>query len=223
MLTSSFLINSDPRSMRKVRISRTIFVVFGLLSVFPSTHGNNPSPAPGGDGGVAMLSSSYVISPLDFLRISLFVADEVQFTTETRVSQDGNITLPHLGTMRVSGLSLDQMREALFVPYNRDFYVNPHIDITVLAYSERTVTVIGKVNRQGVVPIPSEQGLSLLEAIAMAGGWSSDRLADMRNVTITRTDEEGKRFVIRVDARNITTQDYPLREGDLISVPERVW
>lgn len=202
-----------------------ILFFFAICASLPLSGQNSSdvSPASAAEGQLPAVSSSYVISPLDYIRVSLFVADEPQFSTEMRVSQDGTITLPHLGTIRISGNSLEDAREMLFAPYNADFYVNPHIDITVLQYAERTVTVIGKVNRQGVVPIPSEQGMSLLEAIAMAGGWSADRLADMRNVTITRTDPSGERYVIRVDARNITTRDHPLRDGDLISVPERVW
>jgi polysaccharide export outer membrane protein len=177
--------------------------------------------APVDPGG--QVSGSYVISPLDYLRIALYVADEVQFQTEVRVSQAGTITVPHLGTVPVAGKSIEEMRDDLYLPYNRDYYVNPHIDVVVLSYSERSVTVIGKVNRQGLIPFPSEEGLSLLEAIALAGGWSADRLSDKRNVTITRTDDDGERFVIQVDARNITTRDYPLQEGDLINVPERLW
>lgn len=171
----------------------------------------------------ASASSSYVISALDYLRVSLFVADELQFTTDLRVSQDGTITLPHLGTILVGGKSIDDAREFLYEPYNRDYYVNPHIDVVVLEYAMRSVTVIGKVNRQGLIPFPSEEGMSLLEAIAAAGGWSNDRLADKNSVTITRTDENGEKFVIEVDARKLTTKDYPLQEGDLINVPERLW
>jgi protein involved in polysaccharide export with SLBB domain len=85
------------------------------------------------------------------------------------------------------------------------------------------VTVIGKVNRQGQIPFPSEKGLSLLEAIAMAGGWSNDRLADKSSVTITRTGSDGQRSVIEVDARKLTTEDHQLQEGDLVNVPERMW
>ena len=85
------------------------------------------------------------------------------------------------------------------------------------------MTVIGKANRQGLIPFPSEKGMTLLEAIAAAGGWSNDRLSDKRNVTITRTTEQGEKTVIEVDARNLTTQDYPLQEGDLVNVPERIW
>ncbi len=164
-----------------------------------------------------------MVSPLDYLRVALYVADELQFETQARVSQDGTISVPHLGSVQASGLSLEELRQELYVPYNRDFYVDPHIDLSVLGYSDRSVTVIGKVNRQGQIPFPSEEGLSLLEAIALAGGWSNDRLANKRNVTITRMEEDGSKSTIEVDARKISTDDFPLQEGDLINVPERLW
>lgn len=179
---------------------------------------------PGGSGlNENEVSGTYVISPLDYLRVALYVADELQFQTEVRVSQNGSITVPHLGMVEVAGLPIEKMRERIYEPYDRDYYVNPHIEVVVLSYAERSVTVIGKVNRQGMVPFPSEKGLTLLEAIALAGGWSADRLSDKRNVTITRLDENGERFVIAVDARNITSRDHPLQEGDLINIPERLW
>ena len=198
--------------------SSFLIVVFTLLL----SMGLSASAQDGG-GQVARASSSYVISPLDYLRVSLFVADDLQFSSELRVSQNGTINVPHLGTVEIAGKSIDEARDMLYEPFNRDYYVNPHIDITVLAYSERSVTVIGKVNRQGLIPFPSEKGLTLLEAIAGAGGWSADRLADKRKVTITRTNAEGNRTVLEVDARSLTTQDYPLQEGDLINVPERIF
>jgi polysaccharide export outer membrane protein len=196
-----------------------------LLAILSLSIGSTASAqgADGGSAGAVQASDSYVISPLDYLRVALFVADEVQFQTELRVSQVGTITVPHLGTIDIAGKSVDEAREALYTPYDKDYYVNPHIDITVLQYSERTVTVIGKVNRQGQIPFPSEKGLSLLEAIAMAGGWSNDRLADKSSVTITRTGSDGQRSVIEVDARKLTTEDHQLQEGDLVNVPERMW
>lgn len=198
-------------------------LIFAVLSHLIGSSASAQGTPSGGSAGAVQASDSYVISPLDYLRVALFVADEVQFQTELRVSQSGTITVPHLGTIDIAGKSIDEARETLYGPYDRDYYVNPHIDITVLQYSERTVTVIGKVNRQGQIPFPSEKGLSLLEAIAMAGGWSNDRLADKSSVTITRTGENGERSVIEVDARKLTTEDYQLEEGDLINVPERIW
>lgn len=194
-----------------------------LLAVSASTYISAQEAGGNAGAGPTGPSSSYEVSALDYLKISLFVADELQFSTELRVGQDGSISVPHLGALEISGMSIEDVREALYEPYNRDYYVNPHIEITVLAYSERTVTVIGKVNRQGMVPFPSEKGLTLLEAIAAAGGWSNDRLADKRKVTITRTTPSGDKTVIEVDARELTTKDYPLEEGDLINIPERIF
>lgn len=199
------------------------FLLIALALVFGHLNALLAQGADGGAGSMSRASSSYVISPLDYLRVSLYVADEPQFASELRVSQNGTVNVPHLGTVEIAGKSIDEARDMLYEPYNRDYYVNPHIDITVLAYSERSVTVIGKVNRQGLIPFPSEKGLTLLEAIAAAGGWSADRLADKRKVTITRTNEDGQRSVIEVDARSLSTQDYPLQEGDLINVPERMF
>lgn len=198
-------------------LSAIIFAVAAMSPASAQEAGGSAGAAPTGP------SSSYQVAALDYLKISLFVADELQFSTELRVGQNGSISVPHLGALQISGKSIEEVREALYEPYNRDYYVNPHIEITVLAYSERTVTVIGKVNRQGMVPFPSEKGLTLLEAIAAAGGWSNDRLADKRKVTITRTGATGEKTVIEVDARELTTKDYPLEEGDLINIPERIF
>jgi len=197
---------------------------FVLLAFLSSSSLFSQENASGSVSAGDQMSSSYVISPLDYLRVALYVADSLQFETEVRVSQSGTVTVPHLGTVRISGKSIEEVRDDLYEPYNRDYYVDPHIEVIVLSYAERSVTVMGKVNRQGLIPFPSEEGLTLLEAIALAGGWSADRLADKRNVSIIRRDDDsGEKFTIEVDARNLTTNDYPLREGDVINVPERIW
>jgi polysaccharide export outer membrane protein len=173
------------------------------------------------DTVVPIESATYRISSLDVVRVSLFLADEVQFTSEGRVSQDGMLGLPYLGNVKIAGMTVEQLRDYLYEPYNRDYYVNPHIDVVVLSYSERLVTVIGKVNRQGPVPFPTEGSMYLLEAIARAGGWSNDRMAATWDVEIIRTNKDGSKYTIKVDARKITARDYPLEVGDLINVPER--
>ena len=208
--------------MKSVVVFRHLAILSLCSALGPVLLGQDSSDS-GETGSNAVASLAYTISPLDYLKVALYVADEQQFETEVRVSQSGYITVPHLGNVKVSGVTVERMRELLYEPYNRDYYVDPHIDVVVLSYAVRSVTVIGKVNRQGIVPFPSEEGMTLLEAIAMAGGWSGDRLSDKRNVTITRTNDSGEKFVIEVDARNITTQQYPLKEGDLINVPERLW
>jgi polysaccharide export outer membrane protein len=94
----------------------------------------------------------------------------------------------------------------------------------VLEYSESTVQVVGAVNKPGQVLFPPEQKLTLVEAIARAGGHS--RLADLRKVRLTRTSAEGKteNFTVNVDdlVKGASGEQWLLLKGDVIFVPERL-
>jgi len=185
-------------------------------------HAQSASPVGSGTSG-PQVSGNYVISPLDTLRVRLFVADEPQFETELRVASDGSVTLPHLGLVNLKDKTLEESRVHLYELYNRDYYVNPHLDMVVLAYNQRSVTVIGQVNAQGQVPFPSEEALYLLEAIALAGGWKANDLADTKRVKIIREEANGNMREIVVDARSLSARDMPLQDGDTIEVPRRIW
>ncbi len=190
-----------------------IFLLFPLLAPIGTVAGQNMTYA----------SGSYTIRPLDVVRVTLYVADDQQFSTEVRVSSSGTVSLPYLDQVTLAGLTVEEARRFVYEPYNRDYYVEPHIDLVVLTSAARTVTVMGQVNAQGQVFLPSEQPLSLLQAIAAAGGFRSNDLADKRRVRITRIGTDGQEEVITVNADDISATDMPLQENDLIFVPRRMW
>jgi polysaccharide export outer membrane protein len=86
------------------------------------------------------------------------------------------------------------------------------------------VFVSGSVGLQGVVPFPREQGLTLIDAISRAGGFS--RLADKKHVTLKRTNADGKPETFTINAEDLakgdTTETWPLQPNDVITVPERI-
>ncbi|MCC5805692.1 MAG: polysaccharide biosynthesis/export family protein [Opitutales bacterium] len=190
-----------------------IFLLFPLLAPIGTVAGQNMTYA----------SGSYTIRPLDVVRVTLYVADDQQFSTEVRVSSGGTVSLPYLDQVTLAGLTVEEARRFVYEPYNRDYYVEPHIDLVVLTSAARTVTVMGQVNAQGQVFLPSEQPLSLLQAIAAAGGFRSNDLADKRRVRITRIGTDGQEEVLTVNADDISATDMPLQENDLIFVPRRMW
>ena len=108
--------------------------------------------------------------------------------------------------------------------YDRDYLVNPQVNVIVTEYSRRSVNVIGSVNTPGVVLFPQEEGLTLLDAITRAGGFS--RLADKRRIKLTRTLSDGKVENYTINADEIiegTAKDqWNLLKDDVIFVPERV-
>lgn len=172
--------------------------------------------------GSTALPGNYVIQPMDIFRVSVF--QEPDLEKEVRVSQDGTVHLPLIGTVKVAGLSIYDAQQYIRKLYNENFLVEPHITLTMLAYTERLVHIHGQVNRPGTILIPPEQQMMLSQAISAAGGLS--RLASGR-VQIKREDEEGRARVMDINftqiLRDPNARDVPVEAGDNIYVVERIF
>jgi polysaccharide export outer membrane protein len=164
----------------------------------------------------------YLLQPSDLLRVQIFQEDDLM--REVRVSQEYTVTLPLVGTIDLRGKTLLQAQETIRSLYDRDYLVNPQVNVMVLAYAKRTVNVLGAVNSSGAVEFPEEEGLTLLDAITRAGGFN--RLADRRRVKLTRTNAEGvtENYIINADdiMQGTSRESWPLQRDDVIFVPERI-
>ena len=85
------------------------------------------------------------------------------------------------------------------------------------------VVVMGQVNREGLISIPME-GVDILEAIAMAGGFS--RLAAPQRTKVRRNGEDGKVHSTTVDVRKMRKgediEGFLILPGDTIFVEESI-
>jgi polysaccharide export outer membrane protein len=164
----------------------------------------------------------YVLQPSDLLNVQVF--QEENLKRDVRVSQEYSITLPLIGKVDVKGLSLRQAEELIRQLYDRDYLVNPQVNVVVVEYAKRSVNVIGQVNQPGAVLFPQEQGLTLLDAISRAGGFS--RLANRSQVKLTRTNADGKTdtYIINADdlIKGTSSNSWPLLVNDIVFVPERI-
>jgi polysaccharide export outer membrane protein len=107
--------------------------------------------------------------------------------------------------------------------YDKDFLVNPTVSVSVLKYSDRSVNVTGAVNDAKRVQFPPERGLTVVDAITLAGGHN--RYADLKKVKLTRKTSDGESETRDVDVDAIQkkgARDVTLEPGDVIFVPERV-
>lgn len=170
----------------------------------------------------AAAPTDYVLQPSDLIRVVIFQEQDLE--REVRITQENTITLPLIGSIDVKGRTVRQVEEVIRGLYDKDYLVNPQVNLTVLEYAESTVQVVGAVNKPGQVLFPPEQKLSLVEAIARAGGHS--RLADLRKVRLTRTSAEGRteNFTVNVDdlVKGASGEPWLLIKGDVIFVPERL-
>ncbi len=163
----------------------------------------------------------YVLQASDLLRVQIF--QEEDLTREVRVSQEYKVGLPLIGSIEVKGKTVREVQELIRDLYDRDFLVNPQVNVFVLEYAQRSVNVIGSVNVPGVVMFPQEQGMNLLDAISRVGGFS--RLADRRRLKLTRTvDGKTNTFLINADdlIQGNATEPWVLVQDDVIFVPERI-
>lgn len=206
--------------------SRFLLIAFGATLVSLSgvagqdASSSLPSvvPAPG-SSIKAQASENYTIVPLDGLIFRIIGEPETQ--TEVRVAADGTLNLPYIGSIKLAGKTVAEARQYLFDLYDKDWYVNPQIDLMVSNYSQRRVQVFGKVGRQGPVIFPPEEQMTLMGAIGYAGGWSGDNLARTTGVILIRTMPDGTVKEYEIDTTKIGPNDWKLMEGDIIKVPER--
>lgn len=167
-------------------------------------------------------ATDYVLQPSDLIRVLIF--QEPDLLREVRITQEYTITLPLIGTIDLRDRTVRQAEELIRGLYDRDYLVNPQVNLTVLEYTQRTVQVVGAVNQPGAVVFPPEQKMGLVEAIARAGGQS--RIADLKRVRLTRTNADGKteNHTINVDdlMKGASGAQWLLLKGDVIFVPERL-
>lgn len=106
---------------------------------------------------------------------------------------------------------------------------NPALNIAILpgdvvnipAEAKITIYVLGAVRSPGAVDLSSSMPVTLLAAIARAGGPSEQ--ASKSGITIRRKDAAGQEQVIKANLKDILSgkaPDVELQEGDVINVPE---
>lgn len=150
------------------------------------------------------------------------VYGEEDLSADYRVAQDGGIDFPLIGRVEVAGLEPPAVAEAIATRLrDGQFLVAPHVSIVVREYNSKRISVLGAVRNPGSYPMRS--GMGVVEAIGLAGGFTA--LANRDGTVITRhTGDDLRRIAAPVDRiTNGNDSDIPIRAGDIISVPERLF
>ena len=165
-------------------------------------------------------SPTYVLAPNDVVQIKVYQEDDLE--TTARIAQDGTISFPLIGVVAIAGKTVEQAGILIRERLDKDYLVNPQITLIVADYSKRRFTVLGQVQKPGSFEIPSEESVTLLEAIAMAGGYT--RLADRAHIRIARTVND-KTTTVTINTKRAAddskTVAFQILPDDTITVAER--
>jgi polysaccharide export outer membrane protein len=160
------------------------------------------------------------LGPGDVFEIRVF--GEKDLTGKYQVGPDGNIRFPFLGIVDVGGKEADQVAQEISEGLqNGQFLLDPHVSVFVEQTNSKRISVIGAVTKPGTFPIMP--GMTVVQAVSNAGGFTP--LASKDDTVVTRR-VNGKLERYRIFVSEVTrgnADDFPLRAGDIVFVPERVF
>ncbi|MCM8761233.1 MAG: SLBB domain-containing protein, partial [Candidatus Omnitrophica bacterium] len=130
-----------------------------------------------------------------------------------------------LGQVKVQGMTVHEAEQELKRLLEADYLVKAEVLVFIEQYNIRQISVMGEVKNPGKYDLLSEKPRTLMQAIGMAGGFTTD--ADIHNVTIMRI-EDGQQKIIKIDTQDITLKgekdkDIIVEAGDVITVPRGFW
>ena len=174
------------------------------------------APAPAGLASAAgAASDSYVIGASDVLTITVW--KEPTLSGSLLVRPDGMVSVPLLGDVQASGLTPLQLAYQIAVKLKK-FIQDPNVSVVLTQINSKKVYLLGEVGKKG--PMEMTPGMTLLEAIASAGGLTD--YANTKKIYILR-DDAGKHEKIPVHYKEALKGDSELnlvlKSGDTIVVP----
>ncbi|KAA5548780.1 polysaccharide biosynthesis/export family protein [Adhaeribacter rhizoryzae] len=164
--------------------------------------------------------ADYLIKEEDRMMINIFSMTEERFNflqdrpdVEVTVDSKGQIDLPVIGLVKVSGLTIANAEKKIKTAAT-DYLKNPRIAIKLLNFN---YTVIGEVGRQGTINALDPK-INVLEAIGQAGGFTE--FADRGNVRLIRS-ENGKANIYQLNVLEdnlLLSEKFFLQPNDVILV-----
>lgn len=160
------------------------------------------------------------LGPGDSFEVSVY--GEEDLSGKFRVAEDGTINFPLVGSVAVAGSGPAGIAKAIKAALTeREILRDPQVSVFLLEQTSKQVSVVGAVSKPGMLPLAN--GMTVIQAIGAVGGMTA--LASGNSTIVTRR-ANGKllRFKVLVDSISEgRAEDFELRPGDIVFVPERIF
>ena len=148
----------------------------------------------------------YTLNAGDAIRIHVYGEPDLTFNN-LLIGQNGRVSYPFLGELKVSGKSVGQLQQDLTSGLKPDYLVDPRISVSIVRY--RSFFVNGEVKRPGGVDF--QPGLTLRKAISLAGGFT-ERANKKKILLVVDGDVDGREREVGLD--------YRVQPGDIFTVQD---
>lgn len=163
---------------------------------------------------------SYTVGPQDLLEIYAYNVEELN--REVRVNSRGEIALPLVGVLKVTGLTTTEIE--LFLAKKLEKFVEERfVSVSVKEYKSQIVSVIGAVNNPQLYSITKKT--HLIDALMMAGGLTSEAGKVGYVIRPARNEQpNGSNQTIAIDLDDLLLNgnfalNIQVYAGDIINVP----
>ena len=209
--------------MRSIlRISQGTFIMMALAVVCAAAQ---QTADPGN-----LSQAGYILGPDDQILIRALYAEEIS-EKPVMIGTNGYISLPMVGRLRASGLTVEQL-ETEIVSRLKPYMQDPQISVSVVEFRSQPVSVLGAVANSGVVQLRGHK--TLFEVISEAGGLKNEA---GNTIKITRrkefgpiplasavADRSGQFSVAEVSVKSVMEARNPqenieVKPKDVVSIP----
>ena len=165
--------------------------------------------------------NSYKIGIDDVLLFNILQPE--QLNTTLTVSPDGTVTFPYIGNVAVKDEPLMAVQRTVQSKLAAVMQ-NPVVSISLKESKSRIFYLYGEVAKPG--PYPIQEGLTVVRAISMAGGFTKYGSANNVKVLRQKPDKSGNQTIkinLKAAMNGDGREDLKIQAGDVITVQEGIF
>ncbi len=170
------------------------------------------------------VKGDYKVGGYDVLSITVYEEEDLS-REAVRVSEDGYISFPLIGRLKVDDLSTAEIEKLISAKLAAEEYLlDAHVSVMVNEYNSKRFLVLGAVKNPGTYSLTARE--RVLDAISRAGGIASDEAGKKAMIvrTLNPAAREEKKIVIDVDLRGLLkgvhqASNIHLTDQDVLYIP----
>ncbi|MBA2252819.1 MAG: polysaccharide biosynthesis/export family protein [Nitrospirales bacterium] len=166
-------------------------------------------------------TTDFFLGPEDVLEITVWRNQDL--SRQTVVRPDGMVSMPLIGDVQASGLTANQLA-ARIAERLKEFKESPSVSVSVKEVNSYNIFVLGEVQKPGKYQLKSNT--SVLQAIAVAGGFTIYASKNKMQVVTTEVNGDGHPHEVRIPVRynellsgEGERGNFVLKSGDIVVVP----
>ena len=195
----------------RTSLAALLFCV-GLLPAPGQAPAEAPPPAPS--------VKEHRLQAGDVITVQVFGESELDLQG-ARLTAGGKVTMQLVGEISLGGLTATGASEAIAARLRQGYLVRPSVTVVIGDSRREQFTILGAVGKQGPYYFPPSGKLTLVEAVASAGGFT--RIAKQTNLKVTRT-ANGREEEFTLDLKNDpAAKSFAVRPGDVITIKESLF